>query len=1035
MRFLLLWQCVALLCMASANTFRPPSVPLAVSSPFFSIWSDDAFNLQSQTVFWNGNSLTLDSLLQVDGITYVLMGASQAGKPSTQLGLPNVTALSSTYAFTAGGVHVTLRFTTPALPDDFEAASRGGTYIAWTLASIDGVSHNASVLFDTSGEAVTGGYTGEELEWCRPDIGGGALALRIGLTGQHAPGFNISGALHRSKEPHQLQDFGFVYVLVDGVTASAMTTSLIASASNVHSMFVRTGALPGAADDAVPPAPAANSGSSAVVLGVAFAIGMLPASGAPVTLRLLLLCDPVVTVLSYDQLLPPLWRKDFPIGDTSIVPSSALVKALVDGDALLAAADALDASLASALASAGGTDFAKVAALTFRQVMGADGVTWNGSSIWAYQKEISSDGDLSTLDVIFPSAAQHIYFGAATLAALLEPLLFIMADFYPAHKFSQPCSLHSAGKWPVVDAGDGGCSMPMESTGDVLLLAAAVTMARNGSAAFAAPYMPLLRRFADFCDGALPFPSPQDMTDDFSHAPGNLTNLALKCIIGLGAQAYQEQAAGNASGAVALYARASARGTEFAALAPSDDGSHFKFIYNETWDGSYGLMYNAFWARLLGLEWTIPNFRKDLTAHYEFLSTVTANATWCIPLSSIEHDSKWDWLVYSAANAFTNSSTPAPSAFSAKILAQLVFFANTTSSRFPLTDHPECTGTFPPAAAADRARPVLGAFFAPLLISSPPPAFISQRAAIEAFVRARDAGDAEAVSATLSWFSVSDTHLGHDPVPKNNGTMVTSFTKNEWAIDEMNGLPTPSWPNGSWPASLGGGLVLPPVGVTVSGDLIDAGDAPGTLVNGCHQWSNFTTLYGLDGTDGRLKYKLYEGRGNHDGGNTTNTLPYECLTVPSLAIAARNKLRVANPDFNITNVSAPTSLHYSWDWSLGASCKIHFVHLNLFPGHSCGSPSNPGKEGTPGTGFNCASDGWTWPEDSLTFLKTDLAKYAAGPGVMVVTLQHYGLDSWSNTWCECVRARCCATSSREWVYFNCPVVFSDCCAELIPFKS
>lgn len=62
---------------------------------------------------------------------------------------------------------------------------------------------------------------------------------------------------------------------------------------------------------------------------------------------------------------------------------------------------------------------------------------------------------------------------------------------------------------------------------------------------------------------------------------------------------------------------------------------------------SAGLMYNALWARLLGIEFVIPGFYPLFRAHYAFLSTVTVNATWCIPLSSMEHDSKWDWLVYS----------------------------------------------------------------------------------------------------------------------------------------------------------------------------------------------------------------------------------------------------------------------------------------------------------------------------------------------------------------------------------------------------
>ena len=38
------------------------------------------------------------------------------------------------------------------------------------------------------------------------------------------------------------------------------------------------------------------------------------------------------------------------------------------------------------------------------------------------------------------------------------------------------------------------------------------------------------------------------------------------------------------------------------------------------------------------------------------------------------------------------------------------------------------------AAAADRARPVLGAFFAPVLIADPSPAVVSQHAAIARLV-------------------------------------------------------------------------------------------------------------------------------------------------------------------------------------------------------------------------------------------------------------------------------------------------------------
>lgn len=108
--------------------------------------------------------------------------------------------------------------------------------------------------------------------------------------------------------------------------------------------------------------------------------------------------------------------------------------------------------------------------------------------------------------------------------------------------------------------------------------------------------------------------------------------------------------------------------------------------------------------------------------------------------------------------------------------------------------------------------------------------------------------------------------------------------------------------------------------------------------------------------------------------------------MPARAVIERNTRRKADPAFNITGSSTPTGIHYSWDWSVGPSCTIHFVHMNLFPGHSCGSPGNPGREGAAGTGFPC-TDAWTWAEASLDFLETDLAANA-GPGKMVVTIQH-----------------------------------------------
>jgi len=913
---------------------------------------------------------------------------------ATQLGFPIVEALTTQYSFTSGGVGVNLSFTTPQIPGNWEALSRQTTYVEWTVFSVDGASHSVEILFDAGAEVVTGGYSGEEVEWDRPVPG----AMRLGLTGQMQSGFNITARLLASREPHQRQDFGFVYVIDGLANAAPQSSSVIAAQADAHAAFSVSGALPGSSGDAKPPAPITLSNN---VVG-ALAWGTRVHLDSPaVTIRALLHCDEVVGILNYDEPLPGYWRKDYPVGDTSVVPVAALSAAVTQGDALLTAARAFNDGEAALTLQAGGFAYSAVSQLTYRQVLGANAVVWNGSAVWVYQKEISSDGDLSTLDVIFPAAPQLLYHdNASLLRGAIEPHLYLMSGFNPHNHFTQNCATHSLGKWPVVDAGNGGCGMPMESTGDMLLMAAGVTQAQGGDASWLQPYLPLLRRFADFCLASLPFPAPQDMTDDFSHAPGNLTNLALKCILGVAAQAYVELAWGNSSGAAVLAAAAREEAEFFMENAWSTRVStpHFRFIYNDTWADSSGLMYNALWARLLGVESLFPAFYPKFQAHFAYLATLPANSTWCIPLSSMEKDSKWDWLVHTAALMYTvnSSSPPAPSNYSNLIFTQLYHFANATNSNFPLTDHPECTGPTP-VAAADRARPVLGAFYAPLLIASPPLAVSRERARMHLFLQQQQQqqrwqGGVDGAVAVVSWFSASDTHLGHDPVTPN-GTVVTSYTKNVWAIGEMNALPG----RDTWPDSLGGGPVSVPVGVIISGDLIDAGDASGESVNGCHQWDNFTALYGLKGDgDGLLRYRVYEGRGNHDGGNSSAKLPSDCSTVPSRAIAARNEKRASDPDFSIDSVSTPTGLHYSWTWNLTTSCRLHFVHLNLFPGHACGSPGNPGREGKEPGGFLCGGDGWMGPEDSLGFLQADLALHAGEPGTWVVAIQHYGYDGWSN---------------------------------------
>jgi len=108
-------------------------------------------------------------------------------------------------------------------------------------------------------------------------------------------------------------------------------------------------------------------------------------------------------------------------------------------------------------------------------------------------------------------------------------------------------------------------------------------------------------------------------------------------------------------------------------------------------------------------------------------------------------------------------------------------------------------------------------------------------------------------------------------------------------------------------------------------------------------------------------------------------------------IIARNQLRKAEPSFELERISA-TGLHYSWGWQASSTCRLHFVQLGLYAGHTC-----VGCAPAPSCfyGRDCYAS-FVYPEDSLGFIEADLA--ALPPGTPVFTVQHYGFDGYSNDW-------------------------------------
>jgi len=188
---------------------------------------------------------------------------------------------------------------------------------------------------------------------------------------------------------------------------------------------------------------------------------------------------------------------------------------------------------------------------------------------------------------------------------------------------------------------------------------------------------------------------------------------------------------------------------------------------------------------------------------------------------------------------------------------------------------------------------------------------------------------------------------------------------NRATVEEMNRIA-----GVSWPAQLGSDKIAKPRGVVILGDLIDDGDRAenGRLIS-AEQCKFFRSDFGLDGSDGLLKYPIFEGWGNHDGppiGKEKNGFSSQGEIKKRNLVRKEKKL--------ISNVSE-NGLHYSWDWD-----DVHFVQLNLYP-------ADKQREGVK------YSPLWHDPQGALAFLKSDLAQKVGSSGRPVVLMSHCGFDT------------------------------------------
>ena len=195
-----------------------------------------------------------------------------------------------------------------------------------------------------------------------------------------------------------------------------------------------------------------------------FDLGTITAS--PVSRHAMIGYDEVYAIKYFGQRLRPYWRR------SGATPSDLFQAAERDYTSLNQRCIAFDRDLTTDAAKTGGAKYAQMIALAYRQCLAGNGLAAdsNGKPL-LFTKENTSNGDIATVEVIFPQDPMLILLSPTLAKASIVPVLAYGAS--PSWKF--PNAPHDLGTYPIaIGTDDGSEQMSVEESGNILIICDAI---------------------------------------------------------------------------------------------------------------------------------------------------------------------------------------------------------------------------------------------------------------------------------------------------------------------------------------------------------------------------------------------------------------------------------------------------------------------------------------------------------------------------------------------------------------------------------
>ena len=520
---------------------RAPSYPLITIDPYFSIWSSADRPTDTDTTHWTGKPITLSVVANVDGNDYRLIGKCDADTiPAANMIAVDCNAFSTIYTYSINGAKITLKFTSPIIPDDLYMLSRPISYLEVTKESCDSRRHAVSVKVEMSEEICMNLKGDSEVEIEKLELGKYS-SIKMGSKDQKV--------LKRNGDDLRIE-WGYFYLTGLGETYARVDSegmNFVGISAEVKSSNVFTFAY-----------------------------------------------DDIESIQYFGKNLKTYWNRN---GEKI---TDEILKAHGDYRYVIRKCDQIGENLFCDAVRAGGEKYAEICELSFRQAIAAHKLVLdeNGDVLFI-SKECFSNGCAATVDVSYPSIPLFLIYNPELVKGMMRPIYKYAASEEWQYDFAP----HDAGRYPHVNGQVYGGNrlekqMPVEECGNMLVMEMAVAVATK-DVSFAAEHIETLDQWVKYLIDNGRDPANQLCTDDFAGHLAHNCNLSLKAIMGIAGYGIIKGMLGDKRAKRKYISMARDMALDWEKRASNGDGS-YRLAFDRP--GTFSMKYNIVWDKLLGTD-------------------------------------------------------------------------------------------------------------------------------------------------------------------------------------------------------------------------------------------------------------------------------------------------------------------------------------------------------------------------------------------------------------------------------------------------